>query len=72
MSYACPLNVSVANWVDPDQTASLGSLIWVHTVCLYAERTSDGGNGNYSVSLPIILIKTIVDQMLLSSYISSL
>ena len=35
-------------------------------------RTSDGGNGNHSVSLPIILIKMKVDQMLPSSYISSL
>ena len=35
-------------------------------------RTSDGGNGNQSVSLPIILIKIKVDQMLLSSYISPL
>ena len=34
-------------------------------------RTSDGGNGNHSVSLLIILIKIKVDQMLLSSYISS-
>ena len=32
-------------------------------------RTSDGGNGNHSVSLPIILIKIKVDQMLPSSYI---
>ena len=31
------------------------------------ERTSDGGNGNYSVLLPIILIKIKVDQMLPSS-----
>ena len=38
----------------------------------YAGRTSDGGNGNHSVSLPIILIKMKVDQMLPSSYISSL
>ena len=37
-----------------------------------AKRTSDGGNGNHSVSLPIILIKIKVDQMLPSSYISSL
>ena len=29
---------------------------------------SDGGNGNHSVSLPIILIKIKVDQMLPSSY----
>ena len=36
------------------------------------ERTSDGGNGNHSVSLPIILIKIKVDQMLPSSNISSL
>ena len=35
-------------------------------------RTSDGGNGNHSVSLSIILIKIKVDQMLSSSYISSL
>ena len=34
-------------------------------------RTSDGGNGNHSVSLPIILIKIEVNQMLPSSYISS-
>ena len=32
----------------------------------------NGGNGNHSVSLPIILIKIEVDQMLPSSYISSL
>ena len=30
-------------------------------------RTSDGGNGNHSVSLPIILIKIKVGQMLPSS-----
>ena len=35
-------------------------------------RTSDGGNGNHRVLLPIILIKIKVDQMLPSSYISSL
>ena len=35
-------------------------------------RTSDGGNGNHSVSLPIILIEIKVNQMLPSSYISSL
>ena len=29
---------------------------------------SDSGNGNHSVSLPIILIKIKVDQMLPSSY----
>ena len=36
------------------------------------QRTSDGGSRNYSVSLPIILLKIKVDQMLPSSYISSL
>ena len=40
--------------------------------CIEVQRTSDGGNGNHSVSLPIILIKIKVDQMLPSSYISSL
>ena len=35
-------------------------------------RTSDGGNGNHSVSLLIILVKIKVDQILQSSYISSL
>ena len=35
-------------------------------------RTSDGGNGNRSVSLPKFFIKIKVDQMLPSSYISSL
>ena len=33
-------------------------------------RTSDGGNGNHSVSLPIILIKFKVNQILQSSCIS--
>ena len=36
------------------------------------ERTSDGGNGNHSVSLPIILMKIKVYQMLPYSYIRSL
>ena len=36
------------------------------------KRTSDGGNGNHSVSLPIILIKNKVDQKFPSSYISLL
>ena len=35
-----------------------------------SQRTSDGGNGNHSVSLPIILMKIKVDLMLPSSYIS--
>ena len=41
-------------------------------VMTFYSRTSDGGNGNHSVSLPIILIKIKVDQVLPSSYISSL
>ena len=39
---------------------------------LQLERTSDGGNGNHSVSLPTILIKIKVNKMLPSSSISSL
>ena len=38
----------------------------------HTQRTSDGVNGNHSVSLPIILLKIKVDQMLPPSYISSL
>ena len=41
-------------------------------IIVIQQRTSDGGNGNYSVSLPIILIKIKVDQMLPSSHIRSL
>ena len=41
-------------------------------ILIFIERTSDGGNGNHSVSLSIILIKFKVDQMLPSSYISLL
>ena len=33
------------------------------------QRTSEGGNGNHSVSLPINLIKIKADQMLPSPYI---
>ena len=39
---------------------------------IFLQRTSDGGIGNHSVSLPIILKKIKVDQMIPSSYISSL
>ena len=42
------------------------------TTHIMRSRTSDDGNGNHSVSLRIILIKIEVDQMLTSSYISSL
>ena len=38
----------------------------------YQRRTSDGGNGNHSVLLPIILIKIKVNKMVPSSYITSL
>ena len=41
-------------------------------IWLKMARTSDGGNGNHSVLLPTILIKIKVNQMLPSSYISSL
>ena len=38
LSSAGYLKVIVANSVDPDQTAPFrSSLIWVHTVCLYAK-----------------------------------
>ena len=43
-----------------------------HKISNVFERTSDGGNGNHSVSLPIILIKIKVNQKLPSLYISSL
>ena len=47
------------------------SAFWIFNFIFFV-RTSDGGNGNHSVSLPIILLKNKVDQMLPSSYISSL
>ena len=40
--------------------------------CLFEQRTSDGGNGNHNVRLPIIVINIKVNQMLPSSYLSSL
>ena len=49
----------------------LGSRINVFR-CTFSIGTSDGGNGNHSVSLPIILIKIKVDQMLTSLYIYKL
>ena len=42
----------------------------INSALLCRQRTSDGGNGNRSVSLPIILINIKVNQMLSSSYIS--
>ena len=42
---------------------------WKLVLIRTRQRTSDGGNGNHSVSLPIILIKIKVDQMLPFSYI---
>ena len=47
-------------------------MINVTTFILKLSRTSDGGNGNHSVSLPIILIKNKVNQKFPSSYISLL
>ena len=49
-----------------------GFPFYLSQVLPYKERTSDGGNGNHSVSLPIILMKIKVDHMLPSSYISLL
>ena len=47
--------------------------VYCHVNGLYTnKRTSDGGNGNHSVLLPIILIKNKVDQMFPSSNISSM
>ena len=49
-------------------------LLFINEYANYANmiKTSDGSNGNHSVSLPIILIKIKVDRMLPYSYISSL
>ena len=47
-------------------------LLFFRILLIFMIRQSDGGNGNLSVSLPLILIKISVDQMLPSSYISSL
>ena len=41
-------------------------------IVLTKPRTTDGGNGNHSVSLPISFVKIKVDQMLPSSYRNSL
>ena len=49
--------------------ADVSILIYIYTNHV---RTSDGGNGNDSVSLPIILLKIKVNQMLQTSYISLL
>ena len=59
-------------WRPDNGHRSLCPLSMTSAVVLILLRTSDGGNGNHSVSLPIILIKIKVDQMLPSSYISSL
>ena len=40
--------------------------------CIFTQRTSDGGNGNHSVSLPIILIKIKSIKCFHIHYISSL
>ena len=64
-------------WDTDDSTIVLWLSLYTVSYLSYAplikcKRTSDGGNGNHSVSLPIILIKIKVDQMLPSSYISLL
>ena len=57
----------IISQADPyDQTGDAIKWGW------FCKRTSDGGNGNHSVSLPIILIKNKVDQKFSSSYISLL
>ena len=56
LPWACP---SILLFVRPLQKLSYSF-----------ERTSDGGDGNHSVSLPIILIKLKVNQILQSSCIS--
>ena len=43
------------------------NLLTKYWLCVCGRRTSDGGYGNHSVSLPIILIKNKVDQMIPSS-----
>ena len=50
----------------------LGRFYCTQNVHHFIEKTSNGGNGNHSISLPIILIKIKVDQIIPSSYISLL
>ena len=56
----------------PGRTKSMGLVHKHASVSFDIKRTSDGGNGNHSVSLPIILIKNKVDKKFPSSYISLL
>ena len=58
-----------ANHLDPNKIPHYAAF---HLCLNCLQRTSDGGNGNHSVSLPIISIKIKVDLMLPYSYISSL
>ena len=70
-----PNNVVCPTNKGSDQPAHTHSLIIAFASdlnILWVLRTSGGGNGNQSVSLPIILIKIKIDQMHTSSYISSL
>ena len=62
-----PLRSQKANNKGADQPLQSVPLLFTCN-----KRTSDGGNGNHSVSLPIILIKIKVDQKLPPSYVSSL
>ena len=71
LSGAVSLSVCMAKSLFPftaqPHSSGAKSVLPFHTL-----RTSDGGNGNHSVSLPTILKKIKVDKMLPSSYISSL
>ena len=69
-TYKLILKFSFKNYLDFVTVGKFSyALTRPHVASHRLERTSDGGNGNHSVSLPIILIKIKVDQMLPSSYI---
>ena len=72
MMCLCEYNLLESRQVQIGEKERL-SFIWLHVVhniaCVmlqnkFFERTCDGCSGNHSVSLPIILIKIKVDQML--------
>ena len=58
--------------MQTDERTHTQTYVGSNTYAVMYERTSDGGNVNHGVALPIILIKNKVVQMLPSSYISSL
>ena len=61
-------HINVIRWLFKNIHFTVYMLIVMYIL----QRTSDGGNGNHSVSLPMILIKNKIHQMLPSSYISPL